>query len=625
MLKSKLALVATLMISTFSYGQTVITANTTVNSGSYDPNGYIVQNGTLELVGGTFMFNPNAEIRVGTNGYLSIPGSVSLLGASSPAWEGIVVDAVATPSAGGNKVVFSPGANIVVAGANFGIHCLPTQSSGAPGVAADIYVFCGGNGWMYNFENEEADIWIENTTYQPNGSFIRSEQIDHFFLRGKAGIILDQTDVLTSVLNVNFQENQVGIRMLESRSSVERCSFEGNELSIQDTRGISPGGSRIFGNRFNGFELAFLLESTYDMVIDGNVLTSEALGMRTFSGNTLRIYNNQFIGLYEAMNHERLGDSHISSNTITQGNNGIISYASSVVEIAGNNFNNISGKGYDGLEDANIEFTYNSFLDCSTTENTVTFRYSQDISVGMNQFFFSSQEITNTYHSALLIESTSDVKILRNQFRRYKYNFLRIMGVNVYNTKTCANTFGTGNTSSTQEAIKIEAPVIDQGTPLIASSNSMNLNYSAGNQAVVSTTPITFHHSNLHISPATAAIYNANSSASVTHITGSSTTNCIVSAHPIVFSYKEANPEELSVMEVTDLAIYPNPVVDNFTIDGDYDTSKSIVVTNLLGQQVERVMIDERNVDISLLNSGCYIVHIPMENGQIKTQKIIKN
>lgn len=623
MLKSKLALVATLMISTFSYGQTVITANTTINSGSYDPNGYIVQNGTLELVGGTFMFNPNAEIRVGTNGYLSIPGSVNLLGASSTAWEGIVVDAVASPSAGGNKVEFSSGANIVVAGANFGIHCLPTQSNGAPGVAADIYVYCGGNGWMYNFENEEADIWIENTTYQPNGSFIRSEQIDHFFLRGKAGIILDQTDVLTSVLNINFQENQVGIRMSESRSSVERCSFEGNELSIQDTRVVSPGGSRIFGNRFNGFELAFLLESTYDMVVDDNVLTSEALGMRTFSGNTLRIYNNQFIGLYEAMNHDRLGDSFMAGNTITQGNNGIISYASSNVGIINNDVNNISGKGYYGLEGVSIELHGNSFTDCSTTENTVTFSESNDIFIWTNRFYFTSQEVTNTYHSALLIESTADTKILRNQFGRYKYNFLRITGSASYATKTCINSFGATN-GNTQEAIKIETQIIDQGTPTVGSSNMIYLDYSLGNQVVVSSAPVNFYYANA--TPATAAIYNANSSGLVTHVGGVTYNDCTNNANVQDFQYRQVSSEDSNgELRDSDIGIYPNPVLDIFTVEGAYNSIKPIIVTNLLGQKVEFTLVDDNRVDVSTLNSGCYIVHVPMENGQVKTQKIIKN
>ncbi len=624
MLKSKLALVATLMISTFSYGQTVITANTTVNSGSYDPNGYIVQNGTLELVGGTFMFNPNAEIRVGTNGYLSIPGSVSLLGASSPAWEGIVVDAVATPSAGGNKVVFSPSANIVVAGANFGIHCLPTQSSGAPGVAADIYVFCGGNGWMYNFANEETDIWIENTTYQPNGSIIGSEQIDHFFLRGSNGIVLDYTDVTEAIHTLNFQENNEGLRMYESRSTLERSKFEGNDLSISDLMIDTPGGSRIIRNTFVGFGLGFLLDNSNDMVIDNNGLTSEGIGIRSLSANLIRIYNNQFRSLDEAMHHVGLENSSISWNSITQGNNGIISSVSRNVSVDNNDVNNILGKGYYGEGDLSIVFVSNEFLDCSTTENSVTFRYSNDISIWTNLFRFTSQEVTNTYHSALFIESTDNAKIFRNIFGKYKYNFLRITGSASYATKTCINTFGTGNTSSTQEAIKIETPMIDQGTPLIGSSNSMNLNYAAGNQTVVSTTPITFYHSN--ISPATAAIYNANSSANVTHVGGVPNSNCVIQAYPtMIFNYKEANPEELSEMEVADLAIYPNPVLDVFTIEGSYNSIKPIIVTNLLGQKVESTLVGDNRIDISSLNSGCYIVHIPMTNGQIKTQKIIKN
>jgi hypothetical protein len=74
------------------------------------------------------------------------------------------------------------------------------------------------------------------------------------------------------------------------------------------------------------------------------------------------------------------------------------------------------------------------------------------------------------------------------------------------------------------------------------------------------------------------------------------------------------------------LLIYPNPTIDSFTILSDIATLNgfTIQVFNVLGKKVlEKVNLNSRTVDISILKSGIYMLKISKDN-QHKTLKLIK-
>lgn len=73
------------------------------------------------------------------------------------------------------------------------------------------------------------------------------------------------------------------------------------------------------------------------------------------------------------------------------------------------------------------------------------------------------------------------------------------------------------------------------------------------------------------------------------------------------------------------ISLYPNPVKDMLTIAAQSDITE-VVVRNLVGQTVMNVSVNgfEKSVDLSNVAAGNYFVTVKMANGQVSTQKFVK-
>lgn len=70
------------------------------------------------------------------------------------------------------------------------------------------------------------------------------------------------------------------------------------------------------------------------------------------------------------------------------------------------------------------------------------------------------------------------------------------------------------------------------------------------------------------------------------------------------------------------LSVFPNPTTDIMTISST-ENIKSIVIYDFLGKQILNNFSNTK-IDMSKLSSGVYFLKIQLENGEVKTQKIIK-
>ena len=70
---------------------------------------------------------------------------------------------------------------------------------------------------------------------------------------------------------------------------------------------------------------------------------------------------------------------------------------------------------------------------------------------------------------------------------------------------------------------------------------------------------------------------------------------------------------------------YPSQIVDNLTIKAESEIS-NVTVRNLLGQTVKTLAANglEKSIDLSAVAAGNYFVTVRLANGQLATQKIIK-
>ena len=91
-------------------------------------------------------------------------------------------------------------------------------------------------------------------------------------------------------------------------------------------------------------------------------------------------------------------------------------------------------------------------------------------------------------------------------------------------------------------------------------------------------------------------------------------------------SSKEQVVSDLSVddRDIKHNALYPNPVKDILNISTDAKV-KSYRLTNMLGQTVQEGSLLGKEIDLSALESGVYIINIQLQNGENINQKIIKN
>ena len=67
-------------------------------------------------------------------------------------------------------------------------------------------------------------------------------------------------------------------------------------------------------------------------------------------------------------------------------------------------------------------------------------------------------------------------------------------------------------------------------------------------------------------------------------------------------------------------SIYPNPTTDSFSIEMENDL-KSVEIYSLQGQKVMTSF--DKNVNISNLSNGMYLVRIEDKNNNVNTQKLI--
>lgn len=68
-------------------------------------------------------------------------------------------------------------------------------------------------------------------------------------------------------------------------------------------------------------------------------------------------------------------------------------------------------------------------------------------------------------------------------------------------------------------------------------------------------------------------------------------------------------------------SIFPNPTQNNFNIEMENDL-KSVEIYSLLGTKV--LTAKNKNVNVSNLSKGTYMVRVQDKNGNIATQKLVK-
>lgn len=77
-------------------------------------------------------------------------------------------------------------------------------------------------------------------------------------------------------------------------------------------------------------------------------------------------------------------------------------------------------------------------------------------------------------------------------------------------------------------------------------------------------------------------------------------------------------------MLINDLLVYPNPTNSDFKIKSNYNSIKSISITNMMGEIVFNKLIqNDYPIDISFLSSGFYILRIS-DDGIMTTRKLMK-
>lgn len=97
------------------------------------------------------------------------------------------------------------------------------------------------------------------------------------------------------------------------------------------------------------------------------------------------------------------------------------------------------------------------------------------------------------------------------------------------------------------------------------------------------------------------------------------------------FEYSFTTDFTLTIEELeflTSIKVYPNPAIDNCTINAKEISNASLTFNDLLGKQIELPILNKENdkvmFDVSMLPSGVYIVTIKKDR-LVTTRKIIKN
>jgi hypothetical protein len=93
--------------------------------------------------------------------------------------------------------------------------------------------------------------------------------------------------------------------------------------------------------------------------------------------------------------------------------------------------------------------------------------------------------------------------------------------------------------------------------------------------------------------------------------------------HPVTFS-EDCSFLELKEKEVATVIIYPNPTQNNITIETQH-TISSLQLFTIYGVIIKPKMLNNKQVDMSFLSQGMYLLHINFENGMHLTKNIMKH
>lgn len=86
---------------------------------------------------------------------------------------------------------------------------------------------------------------------------------------------------------------------------------------------------------------------------------------------------------------------------------------------------------------------------------------------------------------------------------------------------------------------------------------------------------------------------------------------------------QQPKPQESSVIE--GLNLYPNPVSNGKVyISTKNDSEKEIIIFDLLGKKVLQTLISSRELNVSNLNSGVYIIKITEDNASATRKLIVR-
>lgn len=77
-----------------------------------------------------------------------------------------------------------------------------------------------------------------------------------------------------------------------------------------------------------------------------------------------------------------------------------------------------------------------------------------------------------------------------------------------------------------------------------------------------------------------------------------------------------------STMKNRTMSVYPNPAIDNVTINADFN---QVVISNVLGQQVKSIGAKSKTVNISDLSKGVYVIKAYKNDKYVGTAKVTKN
>lgn len=91
------------------------------------------------------------------------------------------------------------------------------------------------------------------------------------------------------------------------------------------------------------------------------------------------------------------------------------------------------------------------------------------------------------------------------------------------------------------------------------------------------------------------------------------------------FSQNDFNGRQLAQQNIEDLSIYPNPVTNGKTfiyITSKRNLTKKVEFFNVLGKQIFSTVITGKELNISNLSKGVYILKIT-ENNVSETRKLV--